>query len=471
MINRSILIKNRLSFFKSLKKNETILSSININSNNSINGTSSNNLFNINNINSNNKNNNNNNKRFYSNYSKMTIFDSNIKKIQRDNSVTNVDNPKDYDYLFEEVSDRLADRILDIKEYKCSKVLDFGCRNGLLLKNIEKRGVKFDSYYMVDSSKELLYRDQNEDDKYEVKPTRILLDSLEEKLPIEDQSLDLIVSNLSLHWINDLPGVFGNLKRLLKPNGVFLATLFGEETLTELKDALYLAEIEREGGFSPHVSPFTKISDIGNILSKNRFSLPTVDTEKIIVNYDNMFILMRDLQNMGENNAILKRRNFTSKDTFLAASSIYSHLYGNENGSIPATFQIIFLIGWAPHESQQKPKARGSATRHFSELDSSVGYKLNNSSNPVKIDHSIENLNENNKQEHQKQPNQVIDDSINEPFPQTEDFIIKRLDFHGNFHFDKKVTPNNDGNNDNNNNNNNNNNQKDNGNENTDNKK
>ncbi|KAK5578572.1 hypothetical protein RB653_008244 [Dictyostelium firmibasis] len=384
--------------------------------------------------------------RHYSNYTKMTIFDTNVKTTQKNNTVTNVSDPKHYDYLMNEVADRLADRILDIKDIKCGKVLDFGCRNGALFKYIQEKGAKIDKYYMVDSSKELLFRDealdeqrqqqqqQQQKDNNIVKPTRILVNSLEDKIEgIEDQSLDLIISNLSLHWINDLPGVFGGLKRLLKPNGVFLASLFGEETLTELKDSLYLAEIEREGGFSPHVSPFTKISDIGNILSKNRYTLPTVDTEKITVNYDNMFVLMKDLQNMGENNAILKRRNFTSKDTFLGASAIYKHLYGNdENDSIPATFQIIYLIGWAPHESQQKPLQRGSAKKHFSEISGtgSFGYKFDNDSSTPSI-----LTNENNSVALSKGNN---DDSINEPFPQTEDFIIKRLDYHGNFHFEKQ---------------------------------
>ncbi|EAL63531.1 hypothetical protein DDB_G0287769 [Dictyostelium discoideum AX4] len=390
--------------------------------------------------------------RQYSNYTKMTIFDTNVKTIQKNNTVTNVDDPKHYDYLMNEVADRLADRILDIKDIKCGNVLDFGSRNGALFKYIQEKGAKIDKYYMVESSKELLYRDdnnvsqENEDDNNnnKVKPTKILVNSLEDKIEgIEDQSLDLIISNLSLHWVNDLPGVFGGLKRLLKPNGVFLASLFGEDTLMELKDSLYLAEIEREGGFSPHVSPFTKISDIGNILSKNRYTLPTVDTEKITINYDNMFVLMRDLQNMGENNAILKRRNYTSKDTFLAASAIYKHLYGNEdNNSIPATFQIIYLIGWAPHESQQKPLQRGSAKKHFSEISgtSSFGYKFDN-------DSSIPSIltNENNSvtlsQQQQQQgiePQQSNDDSINEPFPKTDDFVIKRLDYHGNFHFEKQ---------------------------------
>ncbi|KAF2069972.1 hypothetical protein CYY_008710 [Polysphondylium violaceum] len=377
--------------------------------------------------------NNQNEKRYYTAYTKMNIFDTKVKNTQKSNIATTVEDPQDSDYLFNEVADRLTDRILDIKNLKCGKVLDFGCRNGSMIKLIQERGGNIESLTMVDSSKEMLYRDESFDSNYKIKPNRVLVDSLEDTLPLEDGTFDLIMSNLSLHWINDLPGVFTRLNKLLKPNGVFLASLFGEDTLIELKDSLYLSEIERDGGFSPHVSPFTKISDIGNLLSRSKFSLPTIDTEKITINYDNMFILMRDLQNMGENNAILKRRNYTSKDTFLSAAAVYQYLYGNENGSIPATFQVIYLIGWSPHESQQKPKARGSATKHFSELDSTFSMKLNQNSSsfvqqppPQTIDTSSIDESSNSKK----------DPSLNEPYPQTDDFVIKRLDIHGNFHPD-----------------------------------
>eukprot|EP01132_Coremiostelium_polycephalum_P008452 gene8452-10383_t len=355
----------------------------------------------------------------------MTVFDDKVKQRQKSNS-TRVDNPSDYDYLFDEVADRLTDRILDIKDLNRAKVLDFGSRNGTMNKFLQERGGNLESLIMVDSSKELLYRDEHLDSNYKFKPQRVLVDSLEDPLPFENQTFDLILSNLSIHWINDLPGVFSRLKQLLKPNGVFLASLFGEETLVELKDSLYLSEIEREGGFSPHVSPFAKVSDIGNLLSRARFALPTIDTEKIVIKYENMFTLMRDLQNMGESNAILKRRNYTSKDTFLAASSIYRSLYGNDDGSVPATFQVIFLIGWSPHESQSKPKPRGSATKHLSEIGlGSVGLKFNESSSTTEI---ISN----------KTNEQEESEEYNYPLPISDDFIIKRLDKHGNLHTNQK---------------------------------
>jgi len=193
-----------------------------------------------------------------------------------------------------------------------------------------------------------------------VKPNRIV--GREDRIPFEPGSLDLVISNMSLHWVNDLPGTFDQVKNCLRPDGLFIASMLGENTLQELRSAFTLAEMERDGGVSPHVSPFTKVSDIGNLLGRSRFALTTVDTEVISVNFADPFVLMRDLQGMAENNASVQRRDFTNKDIFMSAASIYKALYGNEDGSVPATFQVIYLIGWCPDESQAKPKQRGSAT-------------------------------------------------------------------------------------------------------------
>ncbi|EGG20147.1 hypothetical protein DFA_07267 [Cavenderia fasciculata] len=407
----------------------------------------------------------------YVNYTKMTVFDTQLKN-QHKSNITRIQDPQSYDYLFNEVGYRLADRILDIKDVKLNKVLDFGSRNGSLLPHLNTIKQQIDQHNqfkrqqqqnnnnqvdnnnnneddsmeitMVDSSRDMLYRDEQLDSNYS-----LLVNSMEDPLPLEKGSYDLVISNLSLHWINDLPGVFSHLHQLLKPNGIILASMLGEETLTELKDALYLAEIEREGGFSAHVSPFAKLSDAGNLLSRAKFNLPTIDTEVLKIKYSNMFTLMKDLQNMGENNAVLKRRLWTSKDTFLAASSIYSALHGNkEDGTVNATFQVIYLIGWSPHQSQPKPLPRGSAKKHLSEIG--TGIKLDDhvskSSSPFT---SGDNNNSNNnagscrKQEstagqeeekETKKPQLEFDPTLNEPVPVTEDFVIKRLDKHGNLH-------------------------------------
>jgi SAM-dependent methyltransferase len=202
----------------------------------------------------------------------------------------------------------------------------------------------------------------------------------EEALPFAADSLDLVVSNLSLHWCNDLPGVFAQVHRALRPDGMFIGAFFGEDTLSELRTAFALAEQERDAGVAPHVSPFVGVSDLGNLMSRAKFAIPTIDHDTIQIHFSDAFALMRDVQAMGENNGIRQRRLHTPRDTFVAASAIYSSLYGISDddyrvregmipsGAIPATFEIVYLIGWKPSADQQQPDERGSATRSFREL-------------------------------------------------------------------------------------------------------
>jgi len=141
--------------------------------------------------------------------------------------------------------------------------------------------------------------------------------------------------------------------------------------------------MEREGGIGIHISPFAGVSDIGNLLTRADFALPTVDTDTVVINYKDPFVLMRDLQYMGEGNAVLKRRPFVKRETFLATSAIYRTLYGNKDGSIPATFQIIYMIGWSPHESQQKPKNRGTGQISIKSLGKGYSLSALNSNSPI----------------------------------------------------------------------------------------
>ncbi|XP_078505685.1 arginine-hydroxylase NDUFAF5, mitochondrial isoform X1 [Lissotriton helveticus] len=191
----------------------------------------------------------------------------------------------------------------------------------------------------------------------------------EECLPFKEDAFDLVVSNLSLHWVNDLPGAFREIYRVLKQDGVFIGAMFGGETLYELRCSLQLAELEREGGFSPHVSPFTAVNDLGNLLSRAGFNMLTVDTDEIEVRYPGMLEVMKDLQGMGESNCCWNRKPMLHRDTMLAAAAIYKEMYGNDDGTVPATFQIFYMIGWKPHISQAKPAKRGSATVSFGALE------------------------------------------------------------------------------------------------------
>jgi len=207
----------------------------------------------------------------------------------------------------------------------------------------------------------MLYRDlerhKQEDPEFELE--RILVPD-EETVPFPERSQDAIVSCLSLHWINDLPGVLSQLCRSLKPDGVFIGAMLGGDTLFELRTSLQLAELERTGGLSPRISPMTDSRSLSNLLSRAGFALPAVDVDEIRIGYPSIFELVEDLQAMGETNAVINRRTHISKDLLVAAGAVYKELHGNPDGTIPATFQIIYGIGWKPSPTQPKPLERGS---------------------------------------------------------------------------------------------------------------
>jgi SAM-dependent methyltransferase len=184
----------------------------------------------------------------------------------------------------------------------------------------------------------------------------------EEILPFRNESLDLIVSALSLHLVNDLPGALIQLRRALKPDGLFLGAVLGGSSLQELREALAIAETEIAGGVSPRVAPFADIRDMGALLQRAGFALPVADSESLTVRYDDLFSLMKDLRAMGAANTLFERaRRPTSRRLFLRAAEIYAERFADADHRIRATFEIIFLSGWAPHESQQKPLRPGSA--------------------------------------------------------------------------------------------------------------
>ncbi|XP_056423867.1 arginine-hydroxylase NDUFAF5, mitochondrial isoform X2 [Hyla sarda] len=224
----------------------------------------------------------------------FNVFDRDMKRRQK-NWAANQANAHQYQYLREEVGDRVADRVFDVAR-TFPFALDIGCGRGYVPRHLTK------------------------------------------------------------------------IYRVLKNDGVFIGAMFGGETLYELRCSLQLAEIEREGGFSPHVSPFTAVNDLGNLMGRAGFNMLTVDTDDIQIHYPGMFELMKDLQGMGESNCAWNRRCLLHRDSMLAAAAIYQEMYGEEDGSVPATFQIYCMIGWKPHESQAKPANRGSATMSFGEL-------------------------------------------------------------------------------------------------------
>ena len=184
----------------------------------------------------------------------------------------------------------------------------------------------------------------------------------DEALSVPAGTLDLAVSALALQFVNDLPGALIQLRRALKPDGLFLAALLGGDTLTELRQSFAAAESEIEGGVSPRVAPFADIRDIGALLQRAGFALPVVDSDRIIVRYDTVFALMRDLRRMGATNALNERRRQPLKRaTLLRMAEMYRERFADTDGRLRATFEVIWLSGWAPHESQQQPLKPGSA--------------------------------------------------------------------------------------------------------------
>lgn len=180
-------------------------------------------------------------------------------------------------------------------------------------------------------------------------------------LPLADQSQDLIVSLMSLHWANDLPGALTQIRRALRPNGLFMGTLLGAGTLKELRGALTQAELEVRGGAQARVSPFADGFDGAALLQRAGFALPVSDVDRVVVRYPDLLALVRDLRAMGETNALAGPSRPLTRAIVTRAAELYADRHADVDGRIPATFEIIHLAGWAPHESQQKPLPRGSA--------------------------------------------------------------------------------------------------------------
>jgi SAM-dependent methyltransferase len=190
----------------------------------------------------------------------------------------------------------------------------------------------------------------------------------EEALPFADASLDLVVSGLALQFVNDLPGTLIQIRRALKADGLLLAALIGGESLSELREAFAAAESEVDGGVSPRVAPFADVRDMGALLQRAGFALPVVDTDRLTVRYDSVFALMRDLRRMGATNALAERRRTPLKRATLARmADVYGARFADPDGRLRASFEIVWLSGWAPHESQQQPLRPGSATHRLAD--------------------------------------------------------------------------------------------------------
>lgn len=190
----------------------------------------------------------------------------------------------------------------------------------------------------------------------------------EEALPFADGKLDLIVSGLSLQFVNDLPGALAQMRRALKPDGLLLAALAGGDTLKELREAWLVAEDEVAGGASPRVAPFADVRSLGGLLQRAGFALPVVDSDTVTASYATPLDLMRDLKAMGASNVLTARRRVpVTRTLLLRAAEVYTERFSLPNGRVPATFEIITLTAWAPDDSQPKPLKPGSATMRLAD--------------------------------------------------------------------------------------------------------
>ncbi|KAI0284263.1 S-adenosyl-L-methionine-dependent methyltransferase [Russula aff. rugulosa BPL654] len=300
------------------------------------------------------------------------VFDRQAKRLQKDRAAARDggNRSRTVDYVRDDVANRMIERFManrnqDIKR-NFSSVLDLGSGSGHFAKLLESDQTK--KVTMLDLSKRTLERDP--DKEFEVPVERLVVD--EERLldTIPRNSQEAIVSCLSLHWVNDLPGVLVQIKEALKPDGVFMGAILGGDTLFELRTSLQLAEVEREGGISPHVSPMADTRDMSNLMSRAGFTLLTVDVDEVSVGYPSMWELLDDLRDMGRATQLLddSSRHLLHRDTLAAASAIYKELHGQEDGTVPATFQVIYLIGWKPAPQQPKPLERGSGKTNLKDI-------------------------------------------------------------------------------------------------------
>lgn len=274
------------------------------------------------------------------------IFDTALLR-QRRNRVA--DAAGTHDFLLQRVADDLAER-LEIVRREFPLALDLGSHHGAVGRRIAALP-NIGSVISMDDADRLL-----------AQAAAPRVEGSAEALPFADASLDLVVSGLSLQLVNDLPGALVQIRRALKPDGLLLAGMLGGATLSELREAWILAEDELLGGASPRVAPFADVRDLGGLLQRAGFALPVADSDPVTVTYASPLELMAEIKAMGASNMLMQRRRVPVTRRLLArACEIYSERFASADGRVPATFEILTLTAWAPHESQQKPLKPGSA--------------------------------------------------------------------------------------------------------------
>jgi SAM-dependent methyltransferase len=282
---------------------------------------------------------------------------------------------KDYGrggFLKTRAAEDAADRLSAVL-HKFPLALDLGARDGALARALvgTPAQARIGTLIEADLSEKMLRSNPVQHSG------RLRLVADEERLPFAPQSLDLVVSLLSLHWTSDLVGALVQIRLALKPDGLFMGAFLGGSTLTELRQSLLAAEAEVSGGAGLRVSPFADAIDAAGLLQRAGFALPVADIDRVTVRYDHPLKLLADLRAMGETNALTDRaRRPLSRPVLARLCEIYTERFALPDGRIPATFEIISAAGWAPHESQPKPLRPGSAKMRLADALKVVEHKL-----------------------------------------------------------------------------------------------
>jgi SAM-dependent methyltransferase len=280
----------------------------------------------------------------------LLVFDRSTLRRRRDRAARNW---SDQAFLKSEIAGRVVDRLNDVRR-RFDLSLDLGCHGDEIARALEgNAGVGT-----------LVRADLGFGFARGAAGPALVTD--EEALPFAPGSFDLVLSAMNLHWVNDLPGTLIQVARILKPDGLFLGAMLGGGTLWQLRQALAAAESEIEGGLSPRISPFADLRDAAGLLQRAGFALPVADSETIEVDYEDAFALMRDLAAMGESNLVAeRRRGLARRATLLRAVEIYGARFARPSGRVTASFEVLFLHGWAPHPAQPRPIRPGSAAHRL----------------------------------------------------------------------------------------------------------
>ncbi len=261
---------------------------------------------------------------------------------------------KDADFLIEEASNIMAERLAATNR-NFDNAFDAFSPFDNMLEKLE-----------ASNKTKIIYKLTSKEAGLKLNPKQIL--STREEIALKPHSANLITSMFGLHWSNDLPGTFAQIKNALVEDGLFLAALPGERTLMELRESMLTAESQINGNATLRIDPFGEVRQIGSLLQRAGFALPVVDTEVITVRYSSLEKLISDLRAMGATSSLESNRQFGPRNLFSETEKVYRTRYQDPDGKIRATFEIIFLSGWAPHDSQQKPLKRGSAKNKLSDF-------------------------------------------------------------------------------------------------------